>query len=247
MVRPSISCLAEPHASPLREHTQVSSSQSTSRAAPKGWRRSSQASRVEACAYSACPSLSSRLKGPCAAMAGSSSCSTGASAGQPGASCCEKRCGKRCGKRSRNCCKSQQKARSLSVVPTGITLPSSGGWKFSRLPLWQNSQCRPRHSRWKGWQLASPTAPCVALRTWASTVRARIGCERRKSASGASQARPASMKTRQPSGSWKPMPQPSTWWPVWPPRREKPLNENVAAVGALPLRAKSSHIQSMRT
>ena len=79
----------------------------------------------------------------------------------------------------RSCCSSQQKARSLSVWPTGTKGPSSRGWKPFRSPLWQKVQLRPHQSRRKGWQLTRPTGPCVALRMWATMRCARIGCRHR--------------------------------------------------------------------
>ncbi len=99
-------------------------------AAQKGCWRTSQCRFVEACAHSAWPLESSQLKLPCAAGTGASSRSVAVSSPVPGTLAWA----------LASSCISQQKARSLSVLPTGRKLACRRGWKSLRSPLCANTQ-----------------------------------------------------------------------------------------------------------
>ena len=70
------------------------------------------------------------LKTPCAATCGSSSASVALSSAIAGTPACD----------FASSCISQQKARSLSVVPTGRNAPCRRGAKSFRSPLCANTQ-----------------------------------------------------------------------------------------------------------
>ena len=108
----------------------ISRSSSDNCAVTKGWRRSTYQRLVEACAHSACPLDSMKLKVPWLASCGANSRSVSVSSSMLGTPACD----------LASSCMIQQKACSLSVLPTGWKLPCRRGRNSFRSPLWANTQ-----------------------------------------------------------------------------------------------------------